>query len=365
MRIVQLVLGGEVAGGQLVALRLAHVARERGHDVSFVVPSRGPFLALLEQDGFPAVVLPIGGALDVGAALRLCRLLRRERASILHTHAHFSVNVVGRVAGRLAGATVISHVHIENVFRSGGLARRLQIGLDNGTARLASRLVAVSEATRAAVIRQGYPADRTMTIRNGIEPVGEIRPVPLDVPEGARTLLEVGRLCDIKGQRELIRALARLEHDDAVLLLAGEDLEAGGAFRTELGREAAALGVADRVRFLGHRDDVPALIAAADLFVLPSWLEGLPLVALEAMAQGKPVVATAVGGTPELVVDGESGVLVPPRDVEALAAALDALLDDPSRASLLGTQARERVRREFSADAAAEQVLELYEQVGA
>ncbi len=173
-------------------------------------------------------------------------------------------------------------------------------------------------------------------------------------------MLEVARLCDVKGQRELIRALPRLERQDTVVLLAGEDLEAGGAFRRALEQEAEALGVGDRVRFLGYRSDVPALLEAADVFALPSWVEGLPLGVLDAMARGKPVVAGAVGGTPELVVDGETGLLVPPRDVDALVRALDELLGDPERARRLGEAGRARALAEFSADAAAERVLRLY-----
>ena len=360
MKIVHLVLGGEVAGGQIVALRLARAARERGHEAAFVSPSPGPFLGRVEADGMAAHVVPIAGALDLGAVLRLRALLRRERADLLHTHGHFSVNVVGRAAARLAGRPVISHMHIENAFRPGPAARAAQVALDNATARLCASIVAVSDATREALLAQGYPAARTVTIHNGIEPAEPVAPAELDVPHGAPLLLEVARLCDVKGQRELIRALARLERHDAVALLAGEDLEAGGAFRRGLEREAAELGVADRVRFLGHRDDVPALIEAADLFVLPSWVEGLPLGVLDAMARGKPVVAAAAGGTPELVADGETGLLVPPRDADALARALDELLSDPARARRLGEAGRERALAEFSAGAAAEQVLRLY-----
>jgi glycosyltransferase involved in cell wall biosynthesis len=218
----------------------------------------------------------------------------------------------------------------------------------------------VSDATRETLLAQGYPAARTVVIHNGIEPAEAVEPAELDLPPGAPRLLEVARLCDVKGQRELIRALARLERKDAVVLLAGEDLEAGGAFRRELEREAEAQSVSDRVQFLGYSSDVAGLVEAADIFVLPSWVEGLPLGVLDAMARGKPVVATAVGGTPELVADGETGLLVPPRDVDALVHALDELLRDSDLARQLGEAGRTRVLDEFSADAAAEQVLRLY-----
>jgi glycosyltransferase involved in cell wall biosynthesis len=361
VKIVHLVIDGGVAGGQLVALRLASAARAAGHDVAFVSPSPGPFLDRVEQEGIRSRVVPLGGALDVRAVARLRAFLRRERADVLHTHTHFSLNAVGRLAGRTAGAGVIAHMHIENVFRDAPAARRAQVALDNSTARLCRWIIAVSEATHAALVAQGYPPDRTLTVHNGVE-VGEPgNPAQFTPAPTGPVVLEVGRLCAVKGQRELIEALPRLARTDVTLLLAGEDVESGGAYREALERAARDLGVADRVRFLGRRDDVPALLAAVDVLVLPSWIEGLPLVVLEAMAAGVPVVATDVGGTPEAVADGETGVLVPPRDVDALAGAIDALLSDPERARRLGAAGRERARERFDAESAARRVVGLYD----
>jgi len=225
--------------------------------------------------------------------------------------------------------------------------------LDNATARLCYSIVAVSEATAAGLRLQGYPRARIVVVHNGIE-VEPAEPVRLaDDP----TILEVARLADVKGQRSLLRALTDL---DATAVLVGRDLEQDGAYERELRAEAERLGVVDRVVFAGYRDDVPALLAGCDVFCLPSEMEGLPLVVLEAMAQGKPVVATAVGGTPELVVHGETGLLVQPGDVEALTAALAQLLADPEQARRMGEAGRERVQREFGAAAMARRILELY-----
>jgi glycosyltransferase involved in cell wall biosynthesis len=360
VKIVHLLIGGEVSGGQLVALRLAHAARDAGHDVVLVSPSHGELVERAAREGLTVHVVPLGGALDVSAIVRLRRLLVHEQADVLHTHTHFSLNVVGRVAARAAGAKVIAHMHIENVFRSSAPARTAQVALDNGTARLCSWIVAVSDATRDALIAQGYPAARTVTVHNGIEAREAAEPATLvPAPEGP-VLLEIGRLCDVKGQRDLIAALPLLTRDDVTLLLAGEDLESSGGYRSGLERQARELGVGGRVRFLGRRDDVPALLAAADALVLPSSAEGLPLVVLEAMAGGVPVIATSVGGTPEAVLDGETGLLVPPRDVPALARAVDALLGDPERAGRLGEAGRLRVREKFDADTSARRILGLY-----
>ena len=354
VRIAHVVIGGEVAGGQIVALRLARAARDAGHEVIFVSPSDGPFLDLVREAGIRAHVVPVSGALDPRALVRLLRVFRGERVDVVHTHGHFAVNVLARIGGRLAGARVLSHLHIQNAFRA-GRGRRVQIAIDNATARLCFALVAVSDATRADLVRQGYPAGRISTVHNGIEPADEVTPVRLaDGP----TVVEVARLAEVKGQRTLIEAMV---HVAATAVLVGGDLEQGGAYEAVLRAEAERLGVADRVVFAGYRRDVPALLAGCDVFCLPSSAEGLPLVVLEAMAQGKPVVATPVGGTAELVVDGETGVLVPPGDAAALAEALSGLLADPERARRLGEAGRERVRSEFSAARAAEEILKLYE----
>lgn len=361
MKVVHLVIDGEIAGGQLVALALAKAARARGHEVAAVAPTRGEFVELAEREGFRVLVVPLGGALDVRSLRRLAAVLRAERADVLHTHAHFSLNVLGRVAGRLAGARVIAHMHADNVFRTGGLAARAQAALDNVTARLCARIIAVSEATAASLVRQGYPAGRVVVVRNGIDTQPPPEPCrPTGVPVGAPILLHVGRLAPVKGQRELIEALPRLGHDAAVAVLVGKDLETAGAYERELESLAAAVGVRDRVVLAGYRSDVAALLAAADVFVLPSRVEGLPLTVLEAMAAARPVVATRVGGTPEAVVDGETGLLVPPGDVEALAAALDSLLGDSDLARRLGEAGRRRVEERFTSAAMNEQVLDSY-----
>lgn len=369
MRVAHLVIGGTVAGGQLVALRLARGLRERGGEPLVLAPAPGPFTELLEAEGIPVRLLPPGRTLRLDRAVRLALLLRRERVDLLHTHTMLAGNVHARLGARLAGVPVVSHMHIENHFRSRPLVRGLQRTLDNLTARLAARIVAVSEGTREALSAQGYPGDRLVAVPNGIET--DERPATdtaatrrgLGLPEDAPLVAHVGRLCEVKGQRELIGAAALLgsDHPDLRIVLVGEDVETGGAYRRGLAEEAAALGVAGRVVFAGYRGDVPAILDAVDVLALPSRVEGLPLVLLEAMAAGKPVVASPVGGTPELVLDGETGLHVPPGDEAALARALGRLLDDPDLARRLGRAGRERVVQRYSADTMVDRILEIYE----
>jgi glycosyltransferase involved in cell wall biosynthesis len=361
VRVAHLVISGDVAGGQLVALQLARAVRARGDDALFVTPQRGPFAERAEQEGFRALSADVGRLHRVQGAAALARLLRRERVALLHTHTLAAANTLGRIAARLARIPVVSHLHIENHFRS-GTVRALR-GADNATARLCAALVAVSEDTRRAYERQGYPR-RIEVVYNGVAldgaPPRTVR-AELGLPADAQLVGEVGRLCDVKGQRELIQALAHVP--EAMAVLVGADLEQGGAYQRELEQTAEAVGVRDRVVFAGRRSDVGDVLAELDVFALPSWTEGLPLVVLEAMARRRPVVATKVGGTPEVVVDGETGLLVPPRDPEALAAALRRLLEDAELRRRLGDAGYVRVRDLFSAEAMTRRVLELYDEV--
>jgi glycosyltransferase involved in cell wall biosynthesis len=361
VRVAHLVIGGDVAGGQLVALQLARALRERGDDALFVSPSRGAFTERVEAEGFRVVGADVSRLTRLRGMFALSQRLHDEQVDVLHTHTLAAANALGRLAARWASIPVVSHLHIENHFRLS--TRWLLRFADNATARLAAAHVAVSEDTKRAYERQGYPSGIEV-VYNGVSLDGEgargVR-AELGIPDGAPLVGEIGRLCDVKGQRELIVALAQVPEARAVLV--GADLEQGGAFQTALEHEAERLGVRDRVVFAGRREDAHAVLAALDVLALPSWTEGLPLVALEAMAQRRPVVATPVGGTPEVVVDGETGLLVPPRDPDALAAALRRLLDDADLRRRMGEAGYERVRERFSADAMTQRVLELYDEV--
>lgn len=361
MRVAHLVISGDLAGGQLVALQLAQVLRGRGEDALFVSPSRGAFTERAEGEGFRVLMVDVGRLHRVRGALALARLLRAERVDLLHTHTLAAANTLARMAGRAARVPVVSHLHIANHFRPA--TRVLLRGADNLTARMSARLIAVSEDTRRAYERQGYPR-RIRVVYNGVTPDGTATAgfrLELGLPADAPLVGEVGRLCDVKGQRELIEALAQVP--DARAVLVGADIEQGGAYQRKLERLAAKLGVRERVVFAGRRNDVGDVLAEVDVLALPSWTEGLPLVVLEAMAHKRPVVATQVGGTPEVVVDGETGLLVPPRDPDALAVALRRLLADDELRRRFGEAGYERVREHFSAEAMTARILDIYDEL--
>jgi glycosyltransferase involved in cell wall biosynthesis len=162
-----------------------------------------------------------------------------------------------------------------------------------------------------------------------------------------------------KGHKELFTAMARIRERHPVHAL----IVGGGRRAAEMQQLAESLGLADAVHFLGPRRDVPDLLNAMDVFVLPSYSEGVSLALLEAMAAGLPVIATAVGGLPEVVTDGDNGLLIPPRDPDALAGALERLLADPAWARQLGAKARAHVREHFSLDRLGREINEIYKEL--
>jgi glycosyltransferase involved in cell wall biosynthesis len=355
VKVLHVVIDGELGGGQLVARALMDAAREAGDEALLVSAAPGPFTDACSRDGICVEIVDVSRTFKLRGLLALSRLIRRERVDLVHTHGMTASNVLARTAARLTGTPVLSHLHSPNTFRDQAAARTLLRFLDNATARWCATIVAVSDAVACSLVEQGMPADRIEVVHNGYDPpIAPVEPATLPGLEGARLVVCVGRLEPAKGQADLMRAAPSVP--GAVFVLVGRDV---AGHRADLARLAATLGVADRVVFTGVRDDVLELAASAELLALPSWTEGLPITPLEAMAVGTPVVATAVGGTPEIVVDGETGLLVPARDPQHLAEAINRVLDDPSLAARLGEAGRRRLVEHFSQRAMTDRILEL------
>jgi glycosyltransferase involved in cell wall biosynthesis len=231
------------------------------------------------------------------------------------------------------------------------------------TLRLFRRILAVSEDVKTRYAQElRVPARKLVVVRNAIRvtPAGRTPDPALRAALVAGrpdyVVLTPARLHPQKGHTYLLAAAVKIP--DATFVLAGD-----GPLRAELEAHARNLGVTDRCVFLGDRTDVPDLLAAADLFVLPSLFEGLPVSVLEAMAAERPVVATAIGGTDEVVRHEETGLLVPPCDPSALAAAISRIRSDPSLARRLAAAGRERVEREFSSEVTARKVMGIYDEL--
>lgn len=294
---------------------------------------------------------------DLAAVLRLYRWIRQVRPTILHTSL-FHANLPGRILGRLASVPIIicseRTMAMESVWR---------YRLNRWTVGLVDRVTAVSANVRDYCIEHiGLPAEKVLVIYNGVElpeePPASCREAraELGLPLDNAVIGTVSRLDAVKGVGVLIQAFSQVE--GAYLAVIGDGTECA-----KLKEATNCLGLADRVRWAGHRRNVPQLLPAFDIFVQPSLHEGLPNTVLEAMAAGLPVVATAVGGTPEAVVDGETGLLVPSRDPDALARAIIQLLGDRDLRRKMGQAGRDRVAEFFSVERMVEETERLYEQL--
>jgi glycosyltransferase involved in cell wall biosynthesis len=316
----------------------------------------------------PPVPIGLRGKADPAAFVRLCRLVSRERVDIVHTHMDLA-DYYGAAAARLIGTALVSTKQNADEFRTRRTWKRPPfLLLERGSYAAADAVIAVSQGLVDFLERaESLPRGKTVVIGNGVDPSiafraparEEARKV-LGLEPGIPVLGTVGRLAEQKGQIDLLRALPAIlkEHPEARLLVAGD-----GELRVPLEQESLRLGLQGAVRFLGHRDDVPVVLKALDVFVLPSRWEGLPQALLEAMALSLPVVATRCVGVEETVEDGASGRLVPQADPAALAAATIDLLRDPERASRMGERGRRVVMERHAQDRVAARVDRLYRDV--
>jgi glycosyltransferase involved in cell wall biosynthesis len=292
---------------------------------------------------------------DLIALLRLYRHLRRVRPALLHTSL-FHANLSGRILGWLASIPIIICSE-----RTMAMESAWRYRFNRWTIGLVDRVIAVSAAVRdfcAAHI--GLPTEKLTLIHNGV-PLPEAPPVSrqetrlaLGLPPEGTIIGAVNRLDPVKGVGLLLRAFTQVA--SAFLVIIGD-----GPERVALESLASRLGLGDRVRWAGYQQNVSRWLPAFDLLAQPSLYEGLPNTVLEAMAASLPVVATAVGGTPEVVVDGVTGLLVPPRNPDALAQGITRLLRDPDLRRKMGQEGRERVEQHFSIEETVRQTEALYE----
>jgi glycosyltransferase involved in cell wall biosynthesis len=343
-----------ISGSEAHLLTLLPDLRSRGWDARFLElherePGAGELARELASRGVPVRSLRLRADADPFALARLLLLLRRQRPLLVHTHL-VHADVYGLPAAAVAGVPLrFSTKHGFNAFRE----RRLFGRLDRSVGRLADVQIAISHGlARYLADSEGFDADAFEVVHYGID----LGPEPVPAPEQPRILC-VGRLVPIKGHEVLLRAFAELCRllPSARLAVAGE-----GPLRPSLRKLAADLGVDDRVEFLGRIVPVQPELERSAVVAVPSLGEGFGMAALEAQERARPVVASAVGGLPEIVEDGVSGLLVPAGDAAALAAALARLLGDPALARRMGGAGRKRALALFGRRRCAERTELLY-----
>lgn len=318
----------------------------------------GEFTARIHADGVAIDEMGWRGGNDAAMPFRLARLFRRTRPDIVHTRNAESF-YYGFLGAKLAGVPAIVHSEHGRIFDDRPLRFRVQRLFSRHT----DRIFAVTEQLKRDLVHHvRIPASRIEVLYNGVDP-GRFRPAAreaqratLGLAPGDLAIGSVGRLAAVKNYPLLIRALRRLDRADARLLLVGE-----GPERNALQTLVRELGLEKQVRFLGHRDDVADCLAAFDIFVLPSVSEGMSNTLLEAMGAGVAVVASDVGGNPEIVRAGVDGLLFPSGDLDALTIGLRTLAAQPATRARLAAAGRGRVLRDFSIDAMIFRYQTLYE----
>ncbi len=365
LRVLLLIKGLGLGGAErLLERSIPHLDRRAfDYRLAYLLPWKDALVGSFEAAGIPVHCLNVRYAVDPGALSRLIALARAQRIDLIHAHLPVP-GVLARLAKRRAGVRLVYTEH--GIPSRSRIATRLANAM---TYRMNDAVIAVSDEVAKRVrpyIRGERPS--LVTIPNAIDPelfagaaISRERLCrEFGFPPDAHIVVNVGNLRAVKGHRYLLAAARRVIQREprARFLLVGI-----GPLAKPLAQEARRMGLNGQVVFTGFRRDAAALIGAADLFVLPSVYEGLPVSLLEAMALGRATIATRVGGVPEVIAAGETGVLVEPADADGLADEIVSLLGDPERRRRLGEAARRHVTRRRGMRQMVEAVEDVYRQV--
>ncbi|MEW5767278.1 MAG: glycosyltransferase [bacterium] len=365
LRVMQIIATLVVGGAESQLCELVKGLNKEKYEVSVCCLTRGgPLKEKIEELGIPVYILGKRNKLDFTVLFRLVSLLKRKKVDLVHTWM-FTANMWGRLAAMLA--RIPCRIASErNVALAKGTCRNV---IDKVLAGFTDLIIANSEGVKNSCLKAGLPSEKLIVIPNSCDLArfdqrkdqGKIKS-DLGIRDDSLLVGTVGNFKpqQQKGQQFLIQAAPEVLSlfPEAIFILVGD-----GPQREKIERLAVELSISEKVRFLGQRRDVPDILSCLDVFVLPSLYEGLPNVVLEAMACRLPVVGTDVGGTNELVLDGQTGILVPPKDPERLAEAIVTLLRDKGLTRRMAEAGRKRVEEEFSLERMVNSVEEVYDRL--
>lgn len=357
-RVLHVINTAEVGGGGEHLLHLVQGLTPRGFASAVIMGRPGPTTARLQEVGIPVEII---GPMGAPALLRLARLFRAGRPDLVHLHGS-RAGFLGSLAARMAGVRPVTYTAHALAFhrQASPLFQWAMARMEAATFRSVDRVICLTAADGKAAAARGMRTAHVVVIPNGID-VNRFdgiagRRVELGVGD-APVAGMVARLVPQKNPLGFVR-MARLVSEavpDARFLLVGD-----GPLRPAVEHAIRELRLDGRVILTGFRPDIPEMMASMDVVVLPSLWEGLPIVALEAMAAGKPIVASDLPGLAEVVVDGETGVLVSPHDPARLANAVTVLLTDARQRLAMGQRARVRVAQAFSVERMVGATADLY-----
>ncbi|MFZ5528343.1 MAG: glycosyltransferase [Pseudomonadota bacterium] len=332
MRIIHVLHSHGYGGAENHALTRMAAQAQAGHEVLYAGRSDSWLAQRCQAAGIQTHALRMAGLFDPASHLSLRRLVARWAPDIVHGHMVRGAFYAGWAASAHRGSTAICTAHATTARKHMGRCRHI---------------IAVSNAVAANLLAHGQPRDKVSVVHNGIPDLptvdrDEVRR-QLGIPQDVFAVVNVGRFVRDKGQDLLVQALSRCPAHVHLYFVGEPDTDFGQHIKAQAQGQA-------RIHFLGYRGDVPQLMAAFDAYASASRREALGLSLVEAAAAHLPTVATAVGGVPEVVLDGLSGILVPSEDVDAIARGIEALVLNPSQAQAMGRAAREHYLRQFTLD---------------
>lgn len=357
MKILHVEAGKHLYGGARQVLYIVEGLAARGVDNLLACPA-GSEMSRQQPVGARVLAMKMGGDGDIGLVLRLARLIRAERPDLVHLHSRRGADTWGGLAAKLAGVPCVLSRRVDNP------ESRLAVALKY---RLYDHVITISEGIRQVLLCEGLAPQKVSCVRSAVDAAPYLVPVDraafraeFGLPPDALVAGVVAQLIPRKGHRYLLAALPGLleRHPDLQVLIFGQ-----GPLEAELRAEVESRHLAAAVRFTGFRHDLPRWLGGLDMLIHPADMEGLGVSLLQASAAGVPIVTSRAGGLPEAVQDGVTGILCPPGDVAALAAAIDRLAGDAALRTRFGAAGRARILAEFSIAAMVDGNLAIYRQV--
>jgi glycosyltransferase involved in cell wall biosynthesis len=358
VKVLHLETGTHLYGGALQVLLLVEGLQARGIENVLVVPQGSDVELEAKARGLPLHPLPMAGEADLRFPSRFRSLIRATAPDLVHLHSRRGADTLGGLGARWAGVPVVMTRRVDNPEAEWSLAAKY---------RLFDRVITISHAIRKVLIRQGVEPEMITCVHSALDASPYSKPCDPDFFREAfgfdndgPTVGMAAQFIPRKGYEILLEAIPTIlrHHPGARFLLFGK-----GPLHEEISAKVLAAGLGDSVSLHGFREDLPMVLPCLDLLVHPALMEGLGVVLLQAAASGLPVVASRVGGIPEAVVHGETGLLVPAGEPGALAAAVTELLSHPDSGKEFGEKARDRVRSHFSVDRMVEGNLHVYREL--
>ena len=358
MRVLHLEAGKHLYGGALQVLFLVEGLQRRGIHNLLVVPEGSQIGTEGRRRGLPIRGMPMAGEGDLLLPFRVLRLIRSTAPDLVHLHSRRGADTLGGLGARWAGVPVVLTRRVDNPELTWVVGPKY---------RMYDRVITISQAIGRVLEGQGVDPDKLRCVPSALDPAPFEKPPADDalrdvfgIAEGDPVVGMAAQFIPRKGHDVLLRAIPAIlrDHPRTRFILFGQ-----GPLHPVVARRVEEAGLSDTVLLPGFRQDLPDLLPCLDLLVHPATLEGLGVILLQAGASELPVVASAAGGIPEVVVHGETGLLVPPGDPEALSSAVSSLLADPDRARAMGEAGSARVRETFSVDRMVEGNLSVYREI--